>query len=157
MSENVRIMSVCPATPGGNISRRNYSDRFYSFDHSTRIRILYCFLSTIQDPFVPPDFEATVRPLMIQFLAIFKAFGTDRIVPYGSVALFIVLDLNFGRAILKSILAVQPVMNLVNQNISLFVIPYFRIVENVSICKYLTRIGYSEVKSRSHFLKILHP
>ena len=51
----------------------------------------------------------------------------------------------------------QPLMNLVNQNISLFVILYFRIEKNVSICKYLTRIGYSEVKSRSHFLKIPHP
>ena len=68
---------------------------------------------------------------------------------------FLGLGLNFGQA-LKKILAAEPLMNLVNQNISLFVILYFRI-ENVSICKYLTRIGYSEVKSRSHFEKILHP
>ena len=51
----------------------------------------------------------------------------------------------------------QSLMSLVNQNISLFVILYFKIEKNVSICKYLTRIGYSEVKSRSHFLKIPHP
>ena len=109
-----------------------------------------------QDPIVPPDFDATVKGATANVLIWYGPYRSVRFrIPLSSK--FLRLDLNFGRAILKSILADQALMNLVNQNISLFVIPYFRIVENVSICKYLTRIGYSEVKSRSHFLKILHP